>query len=125
HPHARGACRLDTSKRRPGGGTRATRPRRTPDRTAEPRVPDRSRPSRLPRALRGAGFLRVVPVRACPLRSMMIDGAVSRCLGLSMALLVTLPTSARAQAELQEWLNPTLGKLSPRTDYRFTYYPDQ
>ena len=42
-----------------------------------------------------------------------------------MALLVTLPTSARAQAELQEWLNPTLGKLAPRADYRFTYYPDQ
>ena len=42
-----------------------------------------------------------------------------------MALLVTLPTSARAQAELQEWLNPTLGKLTPRADYRFTYYPDQ
>ena len=32
---------------------------------------------------------------------------------------------ADAQAELQSWLDPKLGQLKPRADYRLTYYPEQ
>ncbi|MGH7320252.1 MAG: hypothetical protein ACRELA_11600 [Candidatus Rokuibacteriota bacterium] len=41
------------------------------------------------------------------------------------ALLVAIPTSVGAQASLQAWVDPTLGKLMPRAEYRLTYYPDQ
>ncbi len=43
---------------------------------------------------------------------------------LGTALLIALPTAAGAQpAEIQSWLDPTLGKQIPRVDYRLTYYP--
>ncbi len=40
-----------------------------------------------------------------------------------MVLLIAIPTSAGAQAELQGWLDPTLGKLIPRLEHGLTYYP--
>lgn len=46
-----------------------------------------------------------------------------RALALGTALLIAGPTSAGAQAELQAWLDPTLGKQIPRTEYGLTYYP--
>jgi hypothetical protein len=48
-----------------------------------------------------------------------------RTLALGAALLFTVPTTALAQAELQTWLNPTLGKLMLRSDYKFTYVPGE
>jgi len=44
---------------------------------------------------------------------------------LGVVLLVVLPLPAGAQAELQMWLNPEMGKQIPRSDYRFTYYSDR
>lgn len=43
-----------------------------------------------------------------------------RALALGTALLIAGPTSAGAQAELQAWLDPTLGKQIPRTEYGLT-----
>jgi hypothetical protein len=40
-------------------------------------------------------------------------------------LLVLLPAVAGAQAELQMWVNPDMGKQISRSDYRFTFYPDR
>ncbi|HYS16848.1 MAG TPA: hypothetical protein VET45_07990 [Candidatus Binatia bacterium] len=44
---------------------------------------------------------------------------------LGATLLVVLPVPAGAQPELQAWLNPEMGTQIPRSDYRFTYYPDR
>jgi hypothetical protein len=45
-----------------------------------------------------------------------------RALALGMLLLGALPTSARAQSEIQSWVDPTLGQLIPRAEYGLTYY---
>jgi len=55
----------------------------------------------------------------------MPPAALVGVLVLGAALLVGMPVPAGAQAELQTWLNPEMGKQIPRSDYRFTYYPDQ
>src|SRR6266545_2646573 len=55
----------------------------------------------------------------------MASAVAVRGLVLGAALLVLFPTVVGAQAELQMWLNPELGKQIPRADYRFTYYPDR
>ena len=55
----------------------------------------------------------------------MASAVAARVLVLGAALLVVFPTAVGAQAELQMWLNPELGKQIPRADYRFTYYPDR
>src|SRR3989442_15020686 len=55
----------------------------------------------------------------------MASAVAARVLVLGAALLVVFPTVVGAQAELQTWLNPELGKQIPRSDYRFTYYPDR
>jgi hypothetical protein len=44
---------------------------------------------------------------------------------LGVMLLAVRPIPAAAQAELQMWLNPELGKQIPRADYRYTLYPEQ
>ena len=55
----------------------------------------------------------------------MASAVAARVLVLGATLLVVFPTVVGAQAELQMWLNPELGKQIPRSDYRFTYYPDR
>src|SRR2546427_10991118 len=55
----------------------------------------------------------------------MASAVAARLLVLGAALLVVFPTAVGAQAEIQTWLNPELGKQIPRADYRFTYYPDR
>ena len=55
----------------------------------------------------------------------MPPAALVGVLVLGAALLVVMPVPAGAQAELQTWLNPEMGKQIPRSDYRFTHYPDQ
>jgi len=55
----------------------------------------------------------------------MASAVAARVLVLGAALLVVFPTVVGAQAELQMWLNPELGKQIPRADYRFTNYPDR
>jgi hypothetical protein len=55
----------------------------------------------------------------------MLPAARMGVLVLGGALLVALPLPAGAQSELQAWLNPELGKQIARSDYRFTFYPDQ
>jgi len=55
----------------------------------------------------------------------MSSAAAARVFVLGAVLLVVLPSAASAQAELQMWLNPEMGKQIPRSDYRFTYYPDR
>ncbi len=55
----------------------------------------------------------------------MPSAAAARVFLLGAVLLVVFPSTAGAQAELQMWLNPELGKQTPRSDYRFTYYPDR
>lgn len=40
-------------------------------------------------------------------------------------MLAVLATSAGAQSDLQSWMNPEMGKLGVRSEYRFTYYPDR
>src|SRR2546428_3954541 len=55
----------------------------------------------------------------------MASAVAARGLVLGAALLVVFPTVVGAQAELQMWLNPEMGKQIPRSDYRFTYYPDR
>jgi hypothetical protein len=42
---------------------------------------------------------------------------------LGSALWLTLP--ALAVAQLEQWINPTLGVQKPEADYRATFYPDQ
>jgi hypothetical protein len=44
---------------------------------------------------------------------------------LGAALLAIESAPAAAQSELQVWLNPEMGKLIPRADYRYTFYPEQ
>lgn len=44
-------------------------------------------------------------------------------LGLVAIAVLALPASVRGQ-DFQEWLDPELGKLRPRADYRFTQYLD-
>jgi hypothetical protein len=44
---------------------------------------------------------------------------------IAVVLLTTRPDPVAAQAELQMWLNPEMGKQIPRADYRLTYYPDR
>jgi hypothetical protein len=44
---------------------------------------------------------------------------------LGVALLLMLPVKAAAQAELQMWLNPEMGKQMLRGDYRGTFYPER
>src|SRR6266700_437028 len=46
-------------------------------------------------------------------------------LALGVALLALRPVPAAAQAELQMWLNPEMGKQIPRADYRYTFYPER
>jgi hypothetical protein len=46
-------------------------------------------------------------------------------LALGVALLAVRPVPAAAQAELQMWLNPEMGKQTPRADYRYTFYPER
>src|SRR6266851_5154992 len=53
----------------------------------------------------------------------MASAVAARGLVLGAALLVVFPTVVGAQAELQMWLNPEMGKQIPRADYRFTFYP--
>lgn len=55
----------------------------------------------------------------------MPSAAAARVLALGAAFLVVSPTAVGAQAELQMWLNPEMGKQIPRSDYRFTHYPDR
>ena len=55
----------------------------------------------------------------------MASAVAARGLVLGAALLVVFPTVVGAQADLQMWLNPEMGKQIPRSDYRFTYYPDR
>jgi hypothetical protein len=55
----------------------------------------------------------------------MPPAVAARVLVLGAALLVVFPTAVGAQAELRMWMNPEMGKQIPRSDYRFTYYPDQ
>ena len=55
----------------------------------------------------------------------MPPAVTARGLVLGVALLGVLPTTVGAQSELQMWVNPELGKQIPRSEYRFTYYPDQ
>src|SRR2546427_1347742 len=55
----------------------------------------------------------------------MPPAALVGVLVLGAALLVVMPVPTGAQAELQTWLNPEMGKQIPRSDYRFTHYPDQ
>lgn len=56
----------------------------------------------------------------------MPPAVAARVLMLGTAVLIVfLPTSAGAQAELQMWVNPEMGKQIPRSEYRFTYYPDR
>ena len=38
---------------------------------------------------------------------------------------MAIPTLAGAQGELEEWLDPTLGRLMPRAEYKLTYRPDE
>jgi hypothetical protein len=44
---------------------------------------------------------------------------------LGVVLLTARPVPVAAQAELQMWLNPEMGKQIPRADYRLTFYPDR
>jgi hypothetical protein len=46
-------------------------------------------------------------------------------LTLGVLLLTARPVPVAAQAELQMWLNPEMGKQIPRADYRFTFYPER
>src|SRR5438045_1173817 len=39
------------------------------------------------------------------------------------AVLAALSTAARAQSELQEWLDPKLGEAKARAEYKYTVYP--
>jgi len=39
---------------------------------------------------------------------------------IAVVLLTTRPDPVAAQAELQMWLNPEMGKQIPRADYRLT-----
>ncbi len=41
------------------------------------------------------------------------------------AVLVVFPSAASAQAELQMWLNPEMGRQIARSDYRYTFYPER
>ena len=43
----------------------------------------------------------------------------------AIALLVAIPTSAGAQSEIQDWMNPTLGEMTPRVEYKLVYYPEE
>ena len=55
-------------------------------------------------------------------------GLTVRLIGVLIIAVVLLTTRAdpvAAQAELQMWLNPEMGKQIPRADYRLTYYPDR
>jgi hypothetical protein len=38
--------------------------------------------------------------------------------------LLALPSSAAAQSQVEEWMNPTLGELKPHSEYKLVYYPD-
>ena len=40
-------------------------------------------------------------------------------------LVVTMTAPAATQAELQLWVDPTLGKMMGRADYRITLYSDE
>jgi hypothetical protein len=44
---------------------------------------------------------------------------------LGATLLAVRPIPAAAQAELQMWLSPEMGKQIPRADYRYTFYPER
>ena len=55
----------------------------------------------------------------------MPPGRLVGVLVLGAVLAVVRPIPAAAQAELQVWLNPELGKQIPRADYRYTLYPDR
>jgi hypothetical protein len=50
---------------------------------------------------------------------------VGVALVLAVAVLALRPLPAAAQSELQAWLTPEFGKLMPRSDYRFTFYPER
>ena len=53
--------------------------------------------------------------------------AVARLIGvllLGMAMLAIRPVPVAAQPELQMWLSPEMGKQIPRSDYRYTFYPE-
>jgi hypothetical protein len=41
------------------------------------------------------------------------------------AALLLVPAQVTAQAALQMFMNPELGKLMPRADYRYTFYPER
>lgn len=43
----------------------------------------------------------------------------------AVLFLTATPSRAVAQAEMAAWLNPELGKLMGRADYRFTFFPDE
>jgi hypothetical protein len=43
----------------------------------------------------------------------------------AVCLVVTMTAPAAAQAELQQWVDPTLGKMMGRADYRITLYSDE
>jgi hypothetical protein len=43
----------------------------------------------------------------------------------TVGLVVTMTAPAAAQAELQQWVDPTLGKMMGRADYRITLYSDE
>jgi hypothetical protein len=56
----------------------------------------------------------------------MLPAVAARVFMLGAALLVVfLPTHASAQAELQMWVNPEMGRQIWRSEYRFTHYPDR
>jgi hypothetical protein len=49
----------------------------------------------------------------------------ARTLALGIVWLALVASRAGAQGELQSWLDPELGELKPRGDYRLTHYPDR
>jgi hypothetical protein len=55
----------------------------------------------------------------------MLPARPARVVALGTLLLVSIPTSAGAQTELRAWVDPALGELMPRAEYRITYYPDR
>jgi hypothetical protein len=50
---------------------------------------------------------------------------VSRVRAAVFGVALSLASPAIATAQLEQWLNPTLGESKPEADYRLTLYPDQ
>jgi hypothetical protein len=49
------------------------------------------------------------------------DAITSAILGAMLLVAAPIPTAA----QLEQFMNPTLGRVMPRAEYRYTFYPER